>query len=119
MPDELPNPLRALHEQAGAEFQPYATLEVVSTYGEPQAEYSAIHKACGLLDLPQRGVLELTGKDRLAFLNNLLTNQTWDKASKSGLSAGQGVYAYYLNSKGRIVADMNVLEVGDGRTLLE
>jgi folate-binding protein YgfZ len=119
MPETLSNPLRTLHEAAGAELQPYASVEIVSTFGEPQAEYSAIHKACGLLDLPQRGVLELTGKDRLPFLNNLLTNQTWDKATKSGLAAGQGVYAYYLNAKGRIVADMNVLEVGDGRTLLE
>jgi folate-binding protein YgfZ len=119
MPENLPNPLRPLHDAAEAEFQPYASLEIVSTFGEPQAEYSAIHKACGLLDLPQRGVLELTGKDRLPFLHYLLTNQTWDKATKSGLAAGQGVYAYYLNAKGRIVADMNVIEVGDGRTLLE
>jgi folate-binding protein YgfZ len=119
MPEELSNPLRTLHDAAGAEFQSYAAIEIVSTFGEPQAEYSAIRKACGLLDLPQRGVLEFTGKDRLPFLNNLLTNQTWDKATKSGLAAGQGVYAYYLNAKGRIVADMNVLEVGDGRTLLE
>ena len=115
---ELPNPLHAVHAGADAEFQRYAELEIVSTFGEPQAEYSAIRKGCGLLDLPQRGVLELTGKDRLPFLNNLLTNLTWDKTSKSGLAAGQGVYAYYLNAKGRIVTDMNVLELGD-RTLLE
>src|SRR5688572_32269802 len=114
----LPNPLRDTHEQADAEFQPYADLEIVSTFGEPQAEYSAIRKGCGMVDTPQRGVLELTGKDRLPFLNNLLTNQTWDKASKAGLAPGTGVYAYYLNAKGRIVADMNVLELGD-RTLLE
>src|SRR4051794_28352175 len=119
MPDEMPNPLHAIHEQAGAEFQPYAQVEIVTTFGEPQAEYAAIRKACALLDLPQRGVLELTGKDRLSFLNNLLTNKTWDKATKSGLTAGQGVYAYYLNAKGRIVADMNVLEVPGDRTLLE
>ena len=47
-------------------------------------------RAAALIDLPQRGVLELTGKDRLPFLNNLLTNQTWDKATKSGLAAGHG-----------------------------
>jgi glycine cleavage system aminomethyltransferase T len=51
----IPNPLRATHEQAGAEFQSYADVEIVSTFGEPQAEYSAIRKGCGLLDLPQRG----------------------------------------------------------------
>jgi folate-binding protein YgfZ len=119
LPNPPPNPLRTVHDQAGAEFQPYADLEIVSTFGEPQAEYSAIRKGCGLLDTPQRGILELTGKDRLTFLNNLVTNLTWDKASKTGLTAGQGVYAYYLNTKGRIVADMNVLEIEGGRTLLE
>jgi folate-binding protein YgfZ len=34
------------------------------------------------------------------------------------MAAGTGVYAYFLNLKGRIVADMNVLERGE-RTLLE
>ncbi|HWE92450.1 MAG TPA: glycine cleavage T C-terminal barrel domain-containing protein [Tepidisphaeraceae bacterium] len=114
----LPNPLHDLHQQAGAEFQAYAQLEVVSTFGEPQAEYAAIRKGAALVDLPQRGILELTGADRLSFLNNLLTNQTWDKATKAGLPAGQGVYAFFLNTKGRIVADVNVIERGD-RTLLD
>src|SRR5258706_11326034 len=118
MPEPLPNPLHALHQQAEAEFQPYADVEIVTTFGEPQAEYAALYKSAGMIDLPQRGVLELTGKDRLPFLNNLLTNQTWDKSTKSGLSEGQGVYAYFLNLKGRIVADMNVLERGES-TLLE
>lgn len=114
----LPNPLLDLHRQAEAEFQPYAQIEIVSTFGEPQAEYAALHKACGMMDLPQRGILELTGKDRLAFLNNLLTNQLWDKSSKTGLTSGQGVYAFFLNLKGRVTADITVLELGD-RTLLE
>src|SRR5439155_12603486 len=53
------------------------------------------------------------------FLNNLLTNQTWDKQSKAGLGAGQCVYAFILNAKsGRIITDVNVLELGE-RTLLE
>src|SRR4051794_36148264 len=113
------NPLLATHQQAQAELQPYGDIEIVSTFGEPQAEYAAIRKGAAMLDLPQRGVLELTGKDRLPFLNNLLTNQTYDKQTKSGMTAGAGVYAFLLNAKsGRIITDMNVLELGD-RTLLE
>ncbi len=118
MSDGLPNPLRALHEAGDAEFQAYAAVEIVTTFGQPEAEYAAIRKGAGMMDLPQRGVLELVGKDRLSFLNNLLTNQTWDKKTKTGMAAGAGVYAYFLNTKGRIVADMNVLERGE-RTLLE
>jgi folate-binding protein YgfZ len=115
----VPNPLRELHAAGPlTEFQPYDQLEIVSTFGEPQAEYAAIRKSCGLMDCPQRSFLELAGRDRLPFLNNLLTNQTWDKQAKAGLRPGQGVYAFFLNVKGRIAADMNVLELGD-RTLLE
>jgi folate-binding protein YgfZ len=88
------------------------------TFGEPQAEYAAIRKSAAIVDRPYRGVLELTGKDRHAFLNNLLTNQIWDKEKKQGLAAGQSIYAFFLNIKGRIVSDMNVIELGD-RILLE
>ena len=117
--DPVLDPLHDLHEQAEAEFQPYAAGQIVSTFGEPQAEYAALRKGAGLMDLPQRGFLELTGRDRLPFLNNLITNQTFDKATKTGLAAGRGVYAFLLQAKnGRIVADLNVLELGD-RTLIE
>src|SRR5450432_1174242 len=112
------SPLHDLHTQTDAEFQQWGEIPIVQTFGEPQAEYAAIRKTCGLIDLPQRGILELTGKDRLSFLNNLLTNQTWDKSKKTGLESGQSVYAFLLNLRGRIVADVNVIELGD-RTILE
>ena len=112
------NPLQANHEKAGAEFQAYGQTPIVLTFGEPQAEYAAIRKSAAIIDRPWRGFLEFTGKDRHAFLNNLLTNQIWDKEKKQGLAAGQSVYAFFLNNKGRIVSDMNVVELGE-RTLLE
>src|SRR5688500_15978576 len=113
------NTLQDIHRQAEAEFQPYGDVEIVSTFGEPPAEYAAVRKGCGMMDLPQRGVLELSGKDRLPFLNNLLSNQTYGKESKTGLAAGKGVYAFLLSAKsGRVVTDVNVIERGE-RTLLE
>lgn len=112
MAEEIFNPLQETFQDSGAEFQDYGQAPIVSTFGQPQAEYAAIHKGCALMDLPQRGLLRLDGPDRLAFLNNLLTNQTWDKAAKSGLSAGQGVYGFFLNGKGRIETDVNVLDRG-------
>lgn len=115
-----PNPLRPLLEAAGAEWMAYDRLDIVATFGEPQAEYAAFRKGCALIDEPHRGVLELTGRDRHVFLNNLLTNFTWDKDRKTGLAPGTGVYAYFLNLKGRVVADMNVLEIDHGdRTAIE
>ena len=111
--------LNELHQQAEAEFQPYGETEIVSTFGEVPAEYAAIRKGAALMDLPHRAILQVTGKDRLPFLNNLLTNQVFDKQTKTSLAAGKGVYAFLLSAKtGRITTDLNVLERGD-RTLLE
>lgn len=111
--------LNELHRQAEAEFQSYGETEIVSTFGEVPAEYAAIRKGAALMDLPHRAILEVTGTDRLPFLNNLLTNQVFDKPTKTPLAAGKGVYAFLLSAKtGRITTDLNVLERGD-RTLLE
>jgi folate-binding protein YgfZ len=119
MADNPHNPLLPLHQQAEAELQAYGDVQVVSTFGEPQAEYAAIRKGAGLIDLPQRGFIQLSGRDRLPFLNNLLTNQTFDKETKTALAAGVGVYAFLLAARtGRITADVNVLERGE-LTLLE
>jgi len=112
-PGDAMNPLRPLHEQAEAEFQSYGEMEIVCTFGEPQAEYAAIRKACALIDLPQRGILQITGKDRIDFLNRFLTNELIGKDTKQPLKAGEGVYAFLLNNKGRIETDMNVLECGE------
>ncbi len=118
MPD-FPNSLLPLHQRiAEVETIDYDRIEIVSTFGEPQAEYAAIHKGVGMIDLPQRGILELTGKDRLAFLNNLISNELIDKSTKTPLPAGRVVPAFLLNLKGRVVCDINVIELGE-RTLLE
>ena len=106
------NPLHAIHQQAEAEFHAYADVEIVTTFGNTPAEYAAIHKGSGKMDLPQRGMVEASGIGRLDFLNRMLTNQVKD------LKPGHGASAFLLNLKGRIVSDMNVLELGE-RTWLE
>ena len=88
-------------------------VEIVTTFGNLGLEYSSIRKAAGLIDLPHRAIVEVGGKDRHTFLGAMLTNQTYDKQAKTGLAAGAGVYSFLLNGKGRIVADMNLLELGD------
>ncbi len=114
-----PNPQSSLLEMhrgndaTGTELITYGDVEIVSTYGVPQAEYAAIRKASGLMDLAQRGVLEVGGKDRASFLNNFLTNLTWSKDTKLPMAEGTGVYSFLLNGKGRVIADMNVLETGE------
>lgn len=107
------NPLHQIHEQAEATFLPYgADLQIVESYGEVEAEYAAIRKGVAVMDAPHRGVVILTGKDRLSFLHNKVTNDT------NRLQPGQGCYAYLLNLKGRITMDMNILQTEEA-TLVE
>ncbi len=123
-PSTDPSPLRPLLEQAGAGFMTYGpmhppdaatpaqpTIELVDTFGEYEAEYAAIRKGVALLTMPQRGMIEVTGADRAAFLHRLLTHDI------SGLTPGQGRRAFLLGKTGRIVADLLVLHETD-RTVL-
>jgi folate-binding protein YgfZ len=107
------NPLHSFHEQAEASFLPYGPeIQIVESYGEVEAEYAAIRKSAAMMDAPHRAVVVITGKDRISFLQNKLTNDV------AKLAPGQGCYAYLLNVKGRIQQDMNVLCAEDA-TLLE
>ncbi len=102
------HPLQPFHEQTEAAFLPYGDeLQIVESYGEMEAEYAALRKSVALMDAPHRGVVILTGQDRLAFLHNKVTNET------AKLQPGQGCYAYLLNLKGRIVLDMVILHGAD------
>jgi len=102
MNNSLPNPLIETHRTAETETLAYDQVEIVNTFGEPGREYGAIFESCALMDMPQRGVLELTGTDRLPFLNNLISNVTWDKNTKNPMPVSTGVYAFFLNLRGRI-----------------
>lgn len=108
------SPILPLHENAEAIFAPYGTADapttavpVVQTYGQLAIEYAAIRKSCGLLDLPQRSTLIVTGADRLTFLNRMLTQEL------KGLPALACRRSFWLNRKGRIDADLRLINLAD------
>lgn len=106
----LASPLNPLHQQAEASFFTYGhptgpSAQVVETFGELEGEYAALRKGCILLDLPQRGNLRITGKDRLDFLNRMVTQEL------KGLRPLQARRAFWLNRKGRIDADLRLIEL--------
>ena len=69
--------------------------------------YRALLEAAAFVRRDDRGRLRLRGADRLSYLHGLLTN---DIAS---LQAGASRYAALLTAQGRMIADMNVHELGD------
>jgi folate-binding protein YgfZ len=70
-------------------------------------EYLAARNGAGMIDLGARGRIVVRGADRKTFLHALLTNDI------ALLAAGAGCYAALLTPQGRMIADMNVFELGD------
>ncbi len=126
----LESPLHPLHQQAEATFLRYgaddrrpqhgtaigehreavggiASALVVETFGEVEGEYAALRKGCVLIDLPQRGALRITGRDRIDFLGRMVTQEL------KGLASFQARSAFWLSRKGRIDADLRLVELAD------
>lgn len=72
-------------------------------FTHPRLEYEAIVHAVALLDLSHWGVLKLTGKDRVTFLNAMVTNDI------AKLAVGTACEALVTTTKGKIVAELLVL----------
>jgi len=70
----------------------------------------AVRRGAGLFPL-QRGLIRVTGADRVRWLDGMLSN---DVTALAPGSEGSGCYATLLTRKGRIVADLHVLLEGEG-----
>lgn len=104
----MPSPLDAQFESADALFMPYGERgRIVAQHDAVELEYAAIRKHVGLLDCPHRGLLRLTGADRVDFLHRMLTCEV------RILDNGIAVRGFLLDAKGRIMADVLVAHFDD------
>jgi folate-binding protein YgfZ len=118
-PAARPGAATGVRTTAGVDYIPYRTAagsdlpaapplcELVGGFGEVEAEYAAIRKAAGLFDAPHRGTLHVTGIDRRDFLNRMVTQELRD------LVPGVARPAFWLNRRGRVEADLLLIETGD------
>jgi tRNA-modifying protein YgfZ len=67
----------------------------------------ALTTAAALVDRSERGKLALTGPDAKAFLGGQVSNDV------EALRPGGGVYAALLTNKGKMLADLRVIDAGD------
>jgi len=86
-------------EELGARLDPGKSP---LSYSDPEEEYWTIKRTVGLADISNVGRLRITGKDRVSFLNGLLTNDV------SQLKENSGQRSALLNSKGRVLADLHL-----------
>jgi folate-binding protein YgfZ len=77
-----------------------------------EEQYRALTEGAGVVKRADRGILTVTGPDRLTWLQGLVTN---DVAS---LPVGGVCDAAYLTPQGRMITDMRVVNLID-RTLLD
>ena len=85
----------------------YRGAETVAAYADPRTEFAEMVSGCAIYDLGWRAKIELTGKDRVRWLNGMVTNNIRD------LAAGRGVYAFVLTPQGRILGDLYVYNRGE------
>ncbi len=76
-----------------------------------RAEYDAIRNGVAVMDLSESGLLRLTGKNAVQFLNGLVSNEV------KSLAPGHGVAAAFPNLQGKLLALARIYKIGDGLLL--
>lgn len=95
VPEMLPNaPMRETHLRLGAQLAPDG---IPLHFGDPAREYHAAHNSAILLDRSHEGRLELRGRDALALLHRLSTNDM------EGMQPGDVCPTLFTNPNGRIL----------------
>ncbi len=69
--------------------------------------YEALREAAAWIDLSARGRIRVAGEDRARLLHAMSTNHIQE------LAPGHGLYAFFLNDKGRILADALIYNLGE------
>ncbi|MEE3331889.1 MAG: glycine cleavage T C-terminal barrel domain-containing protein [Myxococcota bacterium] len=70
----------------------------------------ALREGAGLFEMSDRGIVEVSGEDRVRWLNGMVSN---DVAVLDEASGQTGCYAALLTPQGRIVSDLHIVLRGD------
>lgn len=77
-----------------------------SDVSDSHRELTALVAGCAIYR-PNRLLFSITGRDRVRWLNSMVTNNIRD------LAPGRGVYSFVLNSQGHILGDLYVFNRGE------
>jgi folate-binding protein YgfZ len=79
---------------------------VAAHYGDPYAEQRALERSAGQVDRSNRGVLRITGEDRLSWLHSLTTQDI------EHLASGETAQALVLSPQGHIEHHLTLTDDG-------
>jgi folate-binding protein YgfZ len=85
----------------------YNGAETVAAFTDPARELRALASGCGIFDLGWRAKIMVKGRDRVRWLNGMITNTIKD------LPLNRGNYNFLLNPQGRILGDMYAYTRGE------
>jgi folate-binding protein YgfZ len=91
----------------GAQSGSYHGVDTPLAFTGAAAELQALLTSFGVFDLGWRTKTAVTGKDRVRWLNGMITNNIRD------LAVNRGNYSFALNHQGRIIADLYTYNFGD------
>jgi folate-binding protein YgfZ len=101
--------MQSFLELPGAVADP---VGVASHYGEPLPEQRALERGAAIVDLSHRGIVTVSGPDRLSWLHSMTSQQL------TGLRPGESTETLLLDPNGRIERAMRVVDDGERSWLL-
>ncbi|HVQ78119.1 MAG TPA: aminomethyltransferase family protein [Candidatus Binatia bacterium] len=99
--------LISVHRQEGASMGEAFGWDVPLHYGSAVAEHAAVREGLGVVDRSLLGKAMVTGRDRAAFLQGMLSNDV------KALAPGQGCAAAFLDAHGKVMALLDVYAAED------
>src|SRR5438132_13402407 len=105
-------PLNARHRASNARMVPFGGWDMPVEYSSITEEHMAVRTRAGLFDVSHMGEIEIAGKDALAAVQHITSND----ASK--LAVGQAQYSGLLTPQGTFVDDLLVYRLASEHFLL-
>src|SRR5918993_695278 len=105
-------PLHASHIALGARMVPFVGWHMPVEYSGITAEHLAVRSAAGIFDVSHMGEIEIAGKDALAAVQHITSND----AAK--LMVNQAQYSGLLSPEGTFVDDVLVYRFAPSHFLL-
>jgi glycine cleavage system T protein (aminomethyltransferase) len=105
-------PLNARHRASGAKMVPFGGWDMPVEYSGIIQEHLAVRERVGLFDVSHMGEIEVAGRDALAAVQRIASNDA------ARLQVGQAQYAGLLTPAGTFVDDLLVYRLAPSHFLL-
>ena len=96
-----------IHVERGGRIVDLDGVGVAADYGDPASEYEASRERAALVHRTWRALIDVRGVKHIDFLQGLLSNDV------SAVEAGNGCRGALLDTKGHIVADLDLWSTAD------